>query len=45
MRQKPPHENDWARVEELTLKDGRKVRGAFLRVGGQNRFRTTRGRC
>jgi hypothetical protein len=43
MRQKPPHENDWARVEELTLTDGRKVRGATLRVGGQHRFRTTKG--
>jgi hypothetical protein len=43
MRQKPPHENDWARVEELTLTDGRRVRGAALRVGGQNRFRTTKG--
>jgi hypothetical protein len=43
MRQKPPHENDWARVEELTLNDGRKVRGATLRVGGPNRFRTTKG--
>jgi hypothetical protein len=43
MRQKPPHENDWARVEELTLEGGRKVRGAALRVGGQNRFRTTKG--
>ena len=43
MRQKPPHENDWARVEELTLTDGRKVRGAALRVGGQHRFRTTKG--
>jgi hypothetical protein len=43
MRQKPPHENDWARVEELTLADGRKVRGAALRVGGQGRFRTTKG--
>jgi hypothetical protein len=43
MRQKPPHDNDWARVEELTLEGGRKVRGAALRVGGQNRFRTTKG--
>ncbi|HEY3354419.1 MAG TPA: hypothetical protein VGQ83_14300 [Polyangia bacterium] len=44
MRVNPPHDNDWARVDELTLRDGRKVRGAFLRVGGaQDRFRTTRG--
>jgi hypothetical protein len=44
MRVNPPHDNDWAKVEELTLVDGRTVRGAFLRVGGvQDRFRTTRG--
>jgi hypothetical protein len=43
MRQKPPHDNDWARVEELTLSDGRRVRGATLRVGGQGHFRTTKG--
>jgi hypothetical protein len=43
MRVNPPHDNDWARVDELTLRDGRAVRGVFLRVGGHDRFRTTRG--
>jgi hypothetical protein len=38
----PPHTNDWAEVEHLTLKDGRQVAGAFQRqVAG--RFRTLRG--
>ncbi len=39
----PPHQNDWAMVTELTLRDGREVRGAFLRTGGTGRFKTTRG--
>lgn len=40
----PPHQNDWARVVEITLKDGRKVRGSFRKTtGGPHRFRTTRG--
>ena len=43
MRVKPPHDNDWARVEELTLNDGRSVRGVFMRTGSQDRFRTTKG--
>jgi len=43
MTEPPPHDNDWARVEELELRDGRKIRGATLRVGGQGRFRTTKG--
>lgn len=28
----PPHTNDWAEVEELKLKDGRTLRGQFLRA-------------
>lgn len=43
LRGAPPHQNDWALVEELTLTDGREVRGHFLRTGGPNRFKTTRG--
>ena len=29
----PPHQNDWALVTELTLTDGRRVRGTFLKTG------------
>lgn len=39
----PPHQNDWALLHTLELTDGRKVRGTFLRTGGQNIFKTTRG--
>jgi hypothetical protein len=39
----PPHQNDWSLVTELTLRDGRKVRGAFLQTGGTGWFKTTRG--
>ena len=39
----PPHQNDWALVTELTLNDGRKVRGTFLKTGGTGWFKTTRG--
>ena len=43
LKRPPPHQNDWARVLELTLRDGRVLRGAFLKTGGPNRFKTTRG--
>lgn len=39
----PPHSNDWAEVEELTLKDGRVLRGQYLRAQPQ-RFRTVDGK-
>lgn len=39
----PPHQNDWALVTELTLTDGRRVRGTFLKTGGSGWFKTTRG--
>jgi hypothetical protein len=40
----PPHQNDWSLVYELTLKDGRKVRGTYLQTtGGPHRFKTTTG--
>jgi len=39
----PPHQNDWSLVTELTLNDGRKVRGTFLQTGGTGWFKTTRG--
>ena len=38
----PPHTNDWAEVEQLTLRDGSTLRGQFLRSGPQ-RFRTLQG--
>jgi hypothetical protein len=39
----PPHGNDWAVVHELTLRDGRRVRGTYLKTGGNNLFKTTAG--
>lgn len=39
----PPNQNDWALVTEITLKDGRQVRGTFLKTGGTGRFKTTSG--
>ncbi len=39
----PPHQNDWSLVTELTLKDGRQFRGAFLKTGGTGWFKTTKG--
>jgi hypothetical protein len=39
----PPNENDWARVEVLTLTDGRVVRGKFGSAGAQDRFYATTG--
>jgi len=41
---KPPNENDWARVETLNLKDGRTVRGVFLKGGVPDHFRTLDGK-
>lgn len=38
----PPHGNDWAEVETLTLRDGTTVKGQFLRTQAQ-RFRTLKG--
>lgn len=38
----PPHQNDWAEVETLTLRSGRKVSGMFLRAN-PTRFRTLSG--
>ena len=40
---RPPHDNDWARVTEITLKNGDILRGTFLRVGANDRFHTTDG--
>lgn len=43
----PPHRNDWASYEVLTLKDGSVLRGLFRtsgRGGQVRRFRTLRGR-
>ena len=38
----PPHQNDWAEVETLTLRSGRTLSGMFLRANPQ-RFRTLSG--
>ncbi len=38
----PPHQNDWAEIETLTLRGGRKVSGMFLRANPV-RFRTLSG--
>lgn len=38
----PPHSNDWAEVETLTLRSGRTLVGQFLRANPQ-RFRTLSG--
>jgi hypothetical protein len=38
----PPHENDWGKVDVLTLRDGRVVRGMFRH--GSERFLHTDGR-
>ena len=38
----PPHQNDWAEVETLTLKSGKTLSGQFLRANPL-RFRTLRG--
>lgn len=40
---RPPHGNDWSLVHELTLRDGRSVRGTYLKTGGENLFKTTHG--
>jgi len=39
----PPHQNDWAEVEHLTLRDGTTLAGQFLRAA-PGRFRTLDGR-
>lgn len=39
---KPPHDNDWARVETVTLKDGGTLQGITLRTA-PDRFRTLHG--
>jgi hypothetical protein len=43
LRGQPPNENDWARVDELELHDGRTVRGKFGSAGAADRFYFTRG--
>ena len=40
---RPPHQNDWALVEEIELADGRRLRGQYMRTGGGGRFKTTAG--
>jgi hypothetical protein len=42
LKGEPPNENDWARVEVLTLNDGREVRGKFG-SGAEDRFYFTTG--
>ena len=43
LKGQPPNENDWARVEVLTLNDGRVVRGKFGSTGATDRFYFTKG--
>ena len=43
LKGQPPNENDWARVEVLTLSDGRTVRGKFGSTGANDRFYFTKG--
>ncbi len=43
MLRPPPHGNDWARVVEITMRDGRKLRGSPWRTVGPRAFRTTAG--
>ena len=43
LKSSPPNENDWAKVEELTLADGRQVRGKFSSRGAADRFYFTTG--
>ena len=43
LKGQPPNENDWARVEVLTLSDGRTVRGKFGSTGATDRFYFTKG--
>ena len=40
--QPPPHSNDWAQVEHVTLADGRHLRGAMMQ-GSSQMFRTLKG--
>ncbi len=43
LKGQPPNENDWARVDVLTLNDGRVVRGKFGSTGPSDRFYATTG--
>jgi hypothetical protein len=43
LKGEPPNENDWAKVEVLTLADGRVVRGKFGSNGPEDRFYFTKG--
>jgi hypothetical protein len=43
LKGQPPNENDWARVDEMELADGRKVRGKFGSTGASDRFYFTKG--
>ncbi len=40
----PPNENDWAKVDKLTLRDGRVVKGIFGKTGAVDRFYPLSGR-
>jgi hypothetical protein len=39
----PPNENDWAKVDVLTLRDGRTLKGMFSGRGNQDRFVPLKG--
>lgn len=44
LRVPPPNENDWARVEVLTLRDGRTLKGMWGKTGAVDRFHPLSGR-
>jgi hypothetical protein len=39
----PPHQNDWALVYEITTRDGRTVKGSYLKTGRPHMFKTLKG--
>jgi hypothetical protein len=44
LRKRPPHQNDWAKVDVLTLRNGKQIRGRWWRAAGPHSFRSTDGK-
>ena len=44
LARRPPHQNDWASIQELTLDDGRVVRGVY-RTSGEGARQGASRRC
>jgi hypothetical protein len=47
LTRRPPHQNDWSTIQELTLHDGQVLRGVYRsagRAGQARRFETLRGK-